>query len=108
MIPLRLRRTFVMFTIAARSTRTGRTIPMLLRLIPLAAMLLLPSLRRLVLPAVRHPAVLLLDHRAQFLHLPRERPNLIVHPVHRRARPRSRPALRRNSLMPRHSARMLS
>ena len=52
---------------------------MLLRLIPLAAMLLLPSLRRLVLPAVRRPAVLLLDHRAQFLHLPRERPNLIVH-----------------------------
>jgi hypothetical protein len=83
-------------------------LPALLRTRPFATMLRPAATRRILRPVVRHPAVLALNHPAQFLHLPRERLNLTVHRLHRRTRTRSRPALRRRPRMPRHSAPVLT
>ena len=81
-------------------------IPVLFALSPVTAMF--PIVRTMKIPivlsAARLSAALLLHHAAQFLHLPRERANLAVHRLQRRACAGRRATARRERGALRHAA----
>ena len=83
-VPERACRAVMAFT---RGLRRGGMIRAVLALRLVTAMFAFVRTLRapITFAAARLAAVLPLDHRAQFLHLPRERANLIVHRLQRRA-----------------------